>query len=392
MLLAFFASLSFVCASAQQLQGRFYLEKDRYIFGEPVLFNMELQNTGKEIIFLNAKDPGHCSDMYEFEVSGPGGTCSAQWDPGCQDDQVTLSPGEAYRGKWPLDSWYQFEREGKYEVKATHHIPVRSAGGRIEEFTFTSQFLLTLQPADPIQVQNALQGFERNLHSSDPEVRHQALDVLATTAPPYLESTAMRLLRDEDSMAVLHAVAALARLNSPQGRAALAEVIASGKSPKESAPDRPVSDFGVVHIRAIEALGHSGDSSYQDVIERYLDDANEYVQLAAMVAIAELGKDEAVSQLQRFLLSPDVVTRKNAVYGLRYSTSPAAVDTLIDAITDKDPKVRERALTSLREVTGQAIGGTAASPESVQGEWRSWWRANKNKFVMPELQFLCRMK
>ena len=93
-------------------------------------------------------------------------------------------------------------------MKATHHIPVRSAGGRIEEFTFTSQFQLTLQPADPIQVQNALQGFERNLHSSDPEVRHEALDVLATTAPPYLESTAMRLLRDEDSMVVLHAVAA----------------------------------------------------------------------------------------------------------------------------------------------------------------------------------------
>jgi HEAT repeat protein len=96
--------------------------------------------------------------------------------------------------------------------------------------------------------------------------------------------------------------------------------------------------------------------------------------------------------LQRFLLNPDPVTRKNAVYGLRYSTSPSAVDTLIDAITDKDATVRERALTSLREVTGQAIGGTVASPESVQGEWRSWWRANKDKFVMPELQFLCRMK
>jgi hypothetical protein len=53
--------------------------------------------------------------------------------------------------------------------------------------------------------------------------------------------------------------------------------------------------------------------------------------------------------------------------------------------------VRERPLTSLREVTGQGIGGTAASPDSVQDEWRSWWRANKDKFVMPALQFLCRM-
>jgi hypothetical protein len=392
LLLASAGSLVSSQASGQELEGRFYLEKDSYVVGEPVLFNMELQNTGKEMIFINGKNRGDCVDSYDFEVSGSGTACSARWDPGCQDDEFGLGPGEVYKGQWPLDSWYHFEREGKYDVTATRHIPVRSSRGEIHDFTFASKFQLKLEPSDSIRVQTALQEFERNLHSSDPEIQHRALDVMATTAPTYFESTALRLCHDEDLFVVAHAVEALGRLNTPEARAALAEVLGSGKSPKESAPDRPVSDFGLVHIRAIEALGRSGDSSYQGVIERYLDDANEYVQLAAMVAIAQLGRDQAVLQLQRFLLNPDPVTRKNAVYGLRYSTAQTAIGTLIDAISDKDAQVRERALASLREVTGQAIGAAAASPESIQGEWQTWWEAHKDKFALPKLQFLCRMK
>jgi HEAT repeat protein len=205
----------------------------------------------------------------------------------------------------------------------------------------------------------------------------------------------LRLSREEDPFVVLHAVAALGRLDTPQARAALADVIAPGKSPKESAPDKAVTDYGLVRIRAIEALGRSGDVSYLGLIEPYTDDPNEYVQLAAMVAIAQLGKSEAVPQLQRFFFSADRVTRKNAAYALRHSTVPNAVEILIDAITDKDSTVRERVITSLKELTGPSFGGNAPdgrSPEKIQNEWRSWWRAHKDKFTVPAFQFLCHMK
>src|SRR5271157_3180692 len=56
--------------SAQDLQGRFYPEKDSYMVGEPVLFNMEIKNTGEEVVYLNAKNPGKCLDTYEFSVKG----------------------------------------------------------------------------------------------------------------------------------------------------------------------------------------------------------------------------------------------------------------------------------------------------------------------------------
>jgi HEAT repeat protein len=293
-----------------------------------------------------------------------------------------------------LDSWYRFEREGKYQVSVTRHIPVRNSRGEVQNFTFSSKFEVRLDPTDPARVQGILQDFERNLHSSDPDVRHAALDVLATSAPTFFETTALRLSHDEDPFIVIHAVAALGRINTPETRAALAQIIAPGKSGAESAPDKPVTDFGVARIRAIEALGRSGDNNYEGLIERYTDDNNEFVQLAAMVAIAQLGKAEAVPQLQRLLLSADPVTRRNAAYGLRYSTAPDAVEALIGAIPDKNPSVRERVLTSLKEITGQSFGDSATdatSPQKLQNEWRLWWVAHKEKFVIPEPKFLCDM-
>lgn len=387
--------LSSISAATQDLQGRFYPEKDTYVVGEPVMFNVEIKNTGKQAVYLQAKGSNRCLDTYDFSVSGPGAACSARWDPSCQDDESALEPGDAMKGQWPLDQWFRFEHEGKYKVSAMRHIPVRNSHGEIQDFTFSSKFEVNLEPADPLRVQSILQDFERDLHSSDPDVRHTALDVLATTAPNYFETTALRLARDEDPFVVLHAVVALGRMNTPETRAALADVIAPGKSSTESAPNKPVTDYGVARIRAIEALGRSGDASYEGLIERYVDDKNEYVQLAAMVAIAELGKAEAVPQLQRFLLSPDPVTRKNAAYGLRYSVAPDAVETLIDAIGDKDLNVRERVLASLKEVTGQSFGERvpdAVSAQKTQDEWRLWWKAHKDKFVIPELKFLCDMK
>ena len=87
---------------------------------------------------------------------------------------------------------------------------------------------------------------------------------------------------------------ALGRINTLETRAALADVITTGKA----YTDDEIS----ARIRAIEALGRSGDVSYLGLIQQYVDDKDEHIQLTAMVAIAELGKTEAVPQLQRFSL------------------------------------------------------------------------------------------
>src|ERR1700733_14067805 len=114
---------------------------------------------------------------------------------------------------------------GKVRGSATRHVPIRNSRGEIHDFTFSSKFEVNLEPADPLSVQRILQEFERNLRSSDPDVRHAALEVLATTAPGYFESTALRLSRDEDPFVVLHAVAALGRMNAPEDKRGFCVVV-----------------------------------------------------------------------------------------------------------------------------------------------------------------------
>jgi len=356
--------------------------------GEPALFNMEIKNTGTEAAYVNAKKPGECLDTYEFSVTGPGSACGAKWNAECGDTLLSLTPGDSYRGQWPLNFWYQFEGEGTYEVNATRHVPTMSKDGQFQDFTFSSKFQIKLVPLNPARVQSILQEFEQKLHSSDPDVRHAALDVLASTAPSYFQGVALTVSRSKDAFAVLHAVGALERINTAETRAALADLL--------TAEEVTTDDEILVRVHAIEGLGHNGDASYETTIGRYLEDKNEHIQLAAMVAIAQLGKAEAVPQLQRFFFSSNPATRKNVAAALRFSTTPESVGALIDSITDKDASVREAVLTSLAGLTGHSVGnikGDQTSPEQVQNAWRDWWRESKGKTHFPDrLEFLCHMK
>lgn len=81
-------------AQTEQLEGRFYAEKDSYMVGEPVLFNVEIKNTGTQVVHVHAKNPGGCLDTYEFSVSGPAApTCGAKWNSECGSELSSLAPG-----------------------------------------------------------------------------------------------------------------------------------------------------------------------------------------------------------------------------------------------------------------------------------------------------------
>jgi len=73
MTILWFASL---WASAQDLQGQFYPEKDNFMLGEPVLFNVEIKNTGEQFVYISARNSSTCLDSYDFSVSASGSTCS----------------------------------------------------------------------------------------------------------------------------------------------------------------------------------------------------------------------------------------------------------------------------------------------------------------------------
>jgi hypothetical protein len=372
---------------AQELQGRFYSEKDTYMLGEPALFNIEIKNPGRNRFFINAKNPDHCVDTYDFLVSGDGQACNTQWNDYCLVEQSELAPGDSFHAQWPLNHWFQFETEGKYHVSITRHIPIRTSQGEFQDFTFSSKFDFAVVTADPVRVQGLLQDFERNLQNDDPNVRHVALDVLSTTAPAYFQSVALRLLRGDDAFAAIHAAVALGHMNTPETRAALAEVITAGNETADEGEGNNV----VVRARALDGLGTSEDPGYLGFVEHYLHDKNWGIQLAAMKATAELGRSSVVPEFEQFLQSPDPVSRRNAAWALQHSANPEAVDALISALDDKDSEVREHTVDSLKYLTGHQEPGSN-SPENLQTKWRAWWRANRSKVKPQEFVSTCHFK
>ena len=338
-----FASLS----SAQDLVGVFHPDKDTYMVGEPLFFTTEIKNTRNEPVYLWARKPENCLDLYEFWVQGRGFACGNRWDNGClAEEPMLLTPGETYHERWPLDHWYHLDREGKYDVTISHKLSVSSSSTGVTDFSFSSKFPINLVQADSASVKKVLREFERDLTSNDPDVEHAALDTMATTAPSYFLPEVMRIAHEKDPFRVLHAIAALRQMNIPEGRAVLADLITS----RETSNQDEIS----VRFHAIQALGESQDTAYLPLLQRYMADKINDIQLESMIAVAQLGKEATTSELQRFLLSADPASRRNAAYALRFAMDGQAVEVLIEALTDKDPEVRKRVLTSLQEITGHS--------------------------------------
>lgn len=246
---------------------------------------------------------------------------------------------------------------------------------------------MNIVPGDPARVEETLRKFQTDLQNPDPNVRHDALDVPAATAPLYFHDETMRLAREEDVFYVEHADEALARMNTPEARAMLAEIVTSRKA---DSPEEQNARCG-----AIKGLGTSGDASYLPMLVPYTEHTSTCESEFAMVAIAELGKGSAVSQLQNFLHSPQPNQRLYAVEALRLTTSPDAVDALIGALRDKDASVREKAASSLIELTGHSVirpNQPAFGPIQLENLWRTWWHTHHQDAMLIEpLPEICRM-
>jgi len=366
-------TVCFAITASAQVTARFYLNKETYSIGEPLMFTLEIKNSTPDSMYLFPKAPGRCSDAFTFSMTG-NSLCSVSWDPACSDETVELPAGETYTAEWPLDFWYHIAREGTYPVSISRPIRYSTLKGGIQSLPVSSKMTLQVAPADPAQVEQTLQKFHADLQSPDNIVRHEALDVLATSAPSYFYDEALRLARDPDPFNVEHAVGGLGRMNTPDARQILAEVITTrkieGHAEEQSA-----------RCHAIESLGNSGDATYVPFLEPYVPRANTCEGLYAMTAIAKLGKGSVVPLLQAQLQSPVQKQRWWAIRALRITNSPDAVDAIITALRDKDPELRAQAVTSLTELTGHSVtkpGASRLTPIQFENLWLAWWHNHKN--------------
>jgi hypothetical protein len=69
-----------VCAQAQQLQGRFYSEADSYIVGGPVLFNLEIKNTGRRRVLAREESERSFGHLRVLRSATNSAACGANWN------------------------------------------------------------------------------------------------------------------------------------------------------------------------------------------------------------------------------------------------------------------------------------------------------------------------
>ena len=375
-----------------QVTGRLYLGKDSYIVGEPLMFSIEIKNATGESIQLYPNLPGQPQGNFSFSMrrtDKPGSSCEAVWNlPAGGADPSEVKAGDTYTYEWPLDFWYRVQNPGTYQTAIAGNLLFTSLRGGVQRVQFSADLQLNVVPGEPAHVKEVLSRFEADLRSPNYEVQHHALDVMATTAPAYFHDEIFRLARDEDPFIAEHGVGALQRMNTPESRALLAEIVATRKA------DTP--DDLELRCGAIKALGESGDSNYLQTLTPYMEHVNSCESKFAMIAIAQLGKQNAVPQLQGLLQSAEVKTRLNAVAALRLTAAPGAVDALIGALRDKDEGVRTAAASNLTMLTAYSvISPDQPNPTPLQLEnlWLVWWGKHRKDTKLSETRpEVCRVE
>lgn len=377
-----------------QVTGRVYLEKESYAVGEPLMFTLEIKNSGKEPIQLYPRVPGQGLGNFSFSMQkaageNPGRSCGAAWNlPENSADPHELKGDGTYTYEWPLDFWYRIEHEGTYKVAISGNVLFSSLQGGTQRVQFSSDSDLNIVPGEPAHVEEVLSKFEADLRSSDYDIQHNALDVLSTTAPSYFHDDIFRVARDKDPFIAMHGAGALERINTSDARALLAEIIITRKA----------DDLDEQNLRceAIHALGNSGDASYLQMLAPYTEHVNSCESEFAMIAMAKLGREDAVPLLQGLLQSTQVKQRLSAITALRLTASPDAVDALIGALRDKDEGVRERAASSLIMLTGNSVvtaDQPAPSPLQLESLWLVWWGKHRKETKLSEPgPEICRME
>lgn len=196
---------------------------------------------------------------------------------------------------------------------------------------------LDAQDAKLGELSATLRGMDGDLMKTDEEIqaRLDSLMVAAVGERQELSNIADRLASLED---LVHSGAMVA----PAGD----EEIDAGPAWQVALDDLANAD-SAVRWNAVQALAESGDPRVVPHLVPLLDDADIWVRMAAAGALGDLGAIEGVGPL-------------------------------IETLEDPETAVRERAMLSLRSITGRSFqfdpSGTEADRAKVVKKWRDWWQ------------------
>ncbi len=353
--------------AAGQVSGQFYMEKSTFAPGEPVFLYFEVTNDGSKSVNLQQADPYSFCSGYQISVStdpGPKSSCGPGGIAGsCLSSDVALQPGKKRIERILLNFEHNISAPADYEVEAVRYLA--HAGTDVDYFKATKNTLEVRAKLNFLVDQNtesnpmAFQPWVNQLRSTDPEKRREAARTLASVAPPSLQDALLAFadnpeFRQFAPMAFYH-------LHTPRSMTALADLL------------KKTEVGSYEHIKSADYLAESGESQWFPLLE---DVARKHAQISNYVDdAAELGGDRMLPTLIALTHSSDrELTRINAVTGMGYTGSRAAVPILIDLLRNPDTEIGDRARFGLHLLTHRtASGDLHDNPQSQYSTWSQWW-------------------
>jgi len=191
--------------------------------------------------------------------------------------------------------------------------------------------------------------------SDDPTLRKEALNVMGSLGGKALLPVVKELLQDKDVEMRVKAMQMLYGRVMPEAFDLLVGALKDGDARVRKA--------------AVERLGEQLDPRVPEVLKPLVKDPDEGVRTVVMEAIRRRGGDNGDLFLE-LMKSPSAENRLAAIRGLQWSRNAQVADTLIAALKDADPRIREAAAQMLPMSDNNRKAADALAPLLQDGDMR----------------------
>lgn len=213
-----------------QLDGRFYLSKEKYSAGEPVFLIFEVDNSATQFLLIKTAAPLSFCGGYTIEVEAAKRQESFGWYDGvwgsCASSSEVLNPGGTHMDRILLNESYDLRQPGTYSLRVSHELPYGPGNGDLTmlnpgglDETFSAQLEIILETSQDRELKPTFRKYLFGLQSDDAGRRIEAANVVANLAPRFLGGTILHMIDSPDLK--YFAVRGLHNLGTLTGRQAL---------------------------------------------------------------------------------------------------------------------------------------------------------------------------
>ena len=357
-----------------QLEGRLFLDKDKYVAGEPVYLHFDLTNKGTEPMQVAVGNSYSFCGGYRIEVSSDPSadfsSCALGPGASCVVGGWTIAPGETLHDNVLLNYEHDLSKSTIYDISATRTLNYGPAGaGSLTNQTkgvqvkVEAQFRIRVEDGTDDSLVLIFQPYLSDLNSKDEERQREGARVIGSLAPPFLEETILSMA--DSPVTRPFAIIGLKHLNTGRSREALASIVQN------------TAGYSSEKEQAIKYLSEMGDKKYFPLL---LDEAKKHEPNQArdyVLAAAQLGGEDAMPYVGSLLGSPDPFSRGNGVMALPQTGSRRAVPVLIDLLRSADVDLGRLASIGLIHLTHRSPLESGRwysdTPSSEYPDWFRWW-------------------